>query len=307
MAKQTYRVEEGIDQMRVRKCLIALLIVAIALAGTVQVAAWRATEFKLVAGDITLGNEVVLQKPSQTLFHDQTEATTDTEALSIAFPAATTGNMAAGTGPTIAQTADTTAQATDMGYYKANWCYTYFVNNGGWGVGEPGLMCPMGPCSMLGSDLIWPYMTDADDVKDSGPAVTARFKPIIDESPGTGNISPAANTSTVNLSAANLSAANATATSAPSAKPPALNKSYAGLKNATHEDIASASGLERMWRNANLVNTIPQTYKGSVERPTWIDPNPDAVIRHADRWKVIDHALDMTQPGHREHTLFWSL
>lgn len=288
--------------MILRKCILALLIMAVALSGATHVIAWRATEFKLTSGDIVVGGESVVQKPSQTLFHSQVHAAADTESMAISFPAtATPGSIATigDKGINIAQTSDATVQNADTGFYKANWCYTYFLNSGGWPVGEIGAMNPLSSSDMMGSDLLWPYMTDADDL----PATsTISFKPYIDSAPGSGNV-----TITPNASIKNNTTISNTTESTPYPSSSGLNTSYPSLKNATKEQITNASTLERVWRNANLANTIPKTYNGTVERPTQIDPKPDDVIRHANRTKVIEHSLDMTKPGAKAHTLFWDL
>ena len=283
--------------MILRKCLLALLITAIALSGATHVIAWRATEFKLVSGDIIVGGESVVQRPSQTLFHNQVHAVTDTEAMAISFPATATPGSIATTGDAginIAQTSDATVQNADTGFFKANWCYMYFANSGGWPVGDMAAMNPLSSSAMMGSDVIWPYMTDADDAQATS---TLRYKPYIDSSPGTGNITITPNPSIINN----------TTESKPYSSSAGFNTSYPNVKNASKEQISNTSTMERVWRNANLVNTIPKTYKGTVERPTWIDSKPDEVLRHLDMTKVIDHSLDMTKPGTKAHTLFWDL
>lgn len=280
-----------------RKCILALLITAIALSGATSVIAWRATEFKLVSGDIVVGAESVVQRPSQTLFHNQIHAAADTEAMAISFPATASPGSIATTGDAginIAQTSDATVQDADTGFYKANWCYLYFTNSGGWPVGNMAAMNPLSSSAMMGSDLIWPYMTDADDRQ---PTSTLSYKPYIDSSPGVGNITITPNPSILNN----------TTESKPYSSQSGLNTSHPNNKNATKELISNASTMERVWRNANLANTIPKTYKGTVERPTWIDPKPQEVLRHLNSTQVIDHSLDMTKPGTRAHTLFWDL
>lgn len=280
-----------------RKCVLALLVIVIALSGTIQVTAWKASEFRLVAGDIVVGRDIILQRPSQTVFHDQSLAASDTEALAISLPAKADADHIASlsTGPAIAQTSDATVTATDTGFYKANWCYMYFMNSGGWPLSGMTGMHPIRSSSVMGSGLIWPYMTPAPA---SAQGVSAmKFKPYIDSSNGGGNVTMALGSGI----------ANNTSATKPHASNGGFNRSYATLKNATKEQVANASTFDRVYRNANLVNTIPLTHEGSVERPTWIDRKPDQVLRQVDMTKVIDNSLNMTKPGAQLHTVFWDL
>ncbi|WP_231844857.1 hypothetical protein [Methanocella arvoryzae] len=284
--------------------MLALLIIAILLAGTVQVAAWKAAKTKWVIGDIVYGNEVVLQKPSQTLFHQQTLATSDTEAIAIAFPAALsiTGVAPAfQAGLTITQTSDAAILATDTGFYTANWCFNCFSNNGGWAVGDIAAMSPIRSASMVGSGLIWPYMNTPDPT--AGYTVM-RFKPYINSSESPGNISISPGAGLINNTVDNATSPTVVGTNNSTAA--WKSKEPINYKTATKEQIRNASGLERMWRNANLANTVPKSYNGSVERPTWINPSPD-VLKMADRNKVLNDSLNMTRPGEKAHTLFWDL
>ena len=84
------------------------------------------------------------------------------------------------------------------------------------------------------------------------------------------------------------------------------NRDY---KNMTKSDIQNASGLERLYRNPNLVNTIPKSYKGTVDRPTTIAPmeNPMDLIKPANKPKVIADSRNMTKDGTHLKTLFWDL
>ncbi|WP_424357488.1 hypothetical protein [Methanocella sp. MCL-LM] len=283
--------------------MLALLIMAILISGTTEVSAWRAAKMKWVIGDIVFGNEVVLQKPSQTLFHQQTLAASDTEAMAISFPAAMagTGSAVAGApGLTIAQTSDAAILGTDTGYYTANWCFNCFSNNGGYALGDMSAMSPIRSGSMLGAGLIWPYMNTPDPA--AGYTIM-RFKPYINSSENTGNITISPGTGLINNTVDNATsptAVGANNTSAWKSKEP-LN-----YKTATKEQIQNTSALEKMWRNANLVNTVPKAYTGTVERPTRINADT-SVLKMTDRDKSVTDALNMTRPGEKAHTLFWDL
>ena len=129
------------------------------------------------------------------------------------------------------------------------------------------------------------------------------FKPYMNSSEGPGNVTIAPNASMIGNASANASAANASATNNTAAW---KSKTPVNYRTASKEEIANTSALERMWRNANLKNIVPQSYNGTVDRPTWINPSPD-VIMMTDQPKVIRDSLDMTRPGVDAHTLFWDL
>ncbi|MGA9139993.1 MAG: hypothetical protein WBZ29_07210 [Methanocella sp.] len=318
------------------------LIVLIALGIMTPALAWKASKIGVSVGDFFFGDEALLQKPSATLFHSQTEAATDTEAFALNFPATGADLITDGgiteLGPSIAQTSAETLTAADTGFYKANWCYTAFSNLGGYDlVPDFAAWHPMNSPEMAGSGVSWPYMNNAPLYGESA----MQFQPAIVTSPDTSqaNIAPAAglsgsgsliqpstlknafsgvtgNNSTggkatnvtmlgTNQSANNTAAQGKNATAkAPVTTP---NRDY---KNMTKPQIKNSSVLERIYKNANAVNPIPKTYKGTVDRPTMIAPvsNPMAdILAPANKTKVIRDANNITKSGTHLTTKFWDL
>jgi hypothetical protein len=288
--------------MGLRKWVILSLIVLTVLGMMTPALAWRASKIGISVGDFFFGDEAALQKPSATLFHNQALATTDAEALAISFP---TTNSDVLTTPSIAQTSAETATAADTGFFTANWCYTAFTNLGGYDLsGDITTWHPLKSAYPLGSGVSWPYMNNAPLYGEN----TMAFKPIInkavnmsDVSPTLGAVTPANTTALMGTNATNATAAakNATKKSTP-------NRDY---KNMTKSDIQAASGLERLYRNANMANTIPQSYKGTVDRPTTIAPmeNPMDLIKPTNRTKSILDAGNMTKSGTHLKTKGWDL
>jgi hypothetical protein len=84
------------------------------------------------------------------------------------------------------------------------------------------------------------------------------------------------------------------------------NRDY---KNMTKTDIKNMSGLEKMYRNANLRNTVPQSHKGNVAMPEVIDPlkQPMDIIKPPNKPQVIKDSLNMTKEGTNLKTLFWDI
>jgi hypothetical protein len=296
--------------MGLRKWAIAALVVLVMLVAATPAAAWKASEIRADIGDMRFGLEWVLQRPSATLFHTENLATTDNEALAIAFPVDASGQTVA---PAIAQTAAGTAAASETGFFKANWCYTALVNPGGYDlIGDINTWHPMRSSHMVGSGITWPYMTAPVEGGN-----TMQFRPAINTAPDTANTSlqvPAVGAGNSTFTGGNLTsnattrkvsqpAVGAGATIGPSATP---NRDY---KNMTAVSIRNMTGLEKMYRNANLRNTIPQTHQGSVARPEDIDPlkQPMDIIKPPNKPQVIADALNMTHEGRDLKTLFWDL
>ncbi len=342
--------------MGLRKWLMVALIVLIALGIMAPTLAWKASKIGISVGDFFFGDEALLQKPSATLFHTQTEAATDTEAFALNFPATGADLVADGgitaLGPSIAQTSAATLTAADTGFFTANWCYTSFSNLGGYDlVPDFAAWHPMNSPEMAGSGVSWPYMNNAPLYGQSA----MQFQPAIVTSPDTSqaSIAPAAglsgsssliqpstlknafsgitgNNSTggkannvtmqgTNLSANNTAAQGKNATAQgknataqgknATAKAPVTtpNRDY---KNMTKPQIKNSSVLERIYKNANAVNPIPKTYKGTVDRPTMIAPvsNPMAdILLPANKTKVIKDANNITKSGTHLTTKFWDL
>jgi hypothetical protein len=296
--------------MGLRKWAIAALAVLIVLSAMTPATAWLGSKRVVELGDMVFGVEYVIQKPSATLFHTENLAATDTEALAIAFPVDPAGNTVS---PAIGQTVTDTVAASDSGFFKANWCYTANLNPGGYDL-TPNMDTwhPMKSTSMVGSGVSWPYMDNAPLYGES----TMTFKPAINTSPDTGNASikpPSAGSGKAGLAATNISTGNKSSgtnnqtpyvsNGSSQTKP---NRDY---KNMTKTDIRNMNGLEKMYRNANMRNSVPQTYKGTVQRPTTIDPNkkPNDVIKPPNYPQVITDAINMTHDGKDLKTMFWDL
>jgi hypothetical protein len=296
--------------MGLRKWAIASLAVLFVLSAMTPAMAWLGSKRVVEIGDMVFGTEFVIQKPSATLFHSENLAATDTEALAIAFPVDASGNTVS---PAIGQTVSNTVAATDSGFFKANWAYTANLNPGGYCLTpDCNSWHPMKSTSMVGSGISWPYMDNAPQYGES----TMTFKPAINTTPDTGNAtikSPSVGPGNATLAATNISTGNKSA-GANNQTPHigsgnAQNSPNRDYKNMTKTDIKNMTGLEKMYRNANLRNSIPQTYKGTVQRPTTIDPNaqPNAVIKPPNNPQVIQDAINMTHDSTDLRTLFWDL
>jgi|AGTN01.1.fsa_nt_gi hypothetical protein len=313
-----------------RLSIAVLLIMVIVIAATPGLA-WIGSKLGVTMGDIRFGHEILIQKPSATLFHRQNTAASDVETLAISFPGAATSSAGA---PAIAQTTDSSLVSTDTGFFKANWCYTALTNLGGYDVaGDVSTWHPMADSEPLGAGVNWPYMNQAGQ-----EANTMKFRPAINTTPETTNVNISRNqTAPGNISTSNTSlptnrsTPGNLSTNRPAPVNQSVNRSATGsppvnnspvrqspvtqstpnrdYRNMTAKDIENMPGLEKLYRNANLKNTIPQSYKGTVDRPTTIAPlkNPMDIIKPVNKPQVISDSRNMTAGGTVLKTLFWDL
>jgi hypothetical protein len=249
------------------------------------------------------GGEFAKWKTTATLFHTENLAATDTEALAIGFPDLDQGLFS----PTIAQTSANTAVGSESGFFTAAWCFTSTEDPGGYTLTpDIGTWHPMKSASMVGSGLVWPYMTDAVDTS----GTTMSFKPAINTSPDTSNVNLPTGKSSPGTTA--LTGTNITAKPASSSDntPYVSQKKPSYYKDMKKPAIQNLSGLDKMFRNANRKNTNTEKfYDGTVDRPTTILPmeKPMDIIKMADKKKVISDSVNMTHEGKDLRTLFWDL
>jgi hypothetical protein len=292
--------------MGLRKQAIAALLVLVMLGVMMPATAWIGGERLINIGDMVFGTEFVIQKPIATLFHSENLASADTEALAIAFPVDASGLTVS---PSIAQTSAQTATASDTGFFKANWCYTAGLNPGNYELGpDISKWHPMKSPNMVGSGISWPYMNNAP----ASGGSTMQFKPAINTSPDTSGPSvktPAFGANNGGLTGGNISTGGTVpklVNGNANGKSATPNRDY---KNMTRADVKNMTGLEKMYRNANMRNTVPQSHQGSVIQPTTIDTfkQPLDIIKPPNKPQVIKDSLNMTKDNTHLKTLFWDL
>ena len=69
------------------------------------------------------------------------------------------------------------------------------------------------------------------------------------------------------------------------------------------------SDLERIYRNAFIGSTMYLAYRGPTQYPEWIDPfnNGHGVFNQIDMPKILNLAMNETQPGAHLCPVFWQL
>ncbi len=161
--------------MGILKGFVILLLVVFLASGFVAsgVSARLEARWMLQAGDIVAGEDVSVQHPMATLFHQQTARVSDLEDTHLSFPGALGFNAPGGPGqgvslalPSISQQVNVSTSSSSTGFFKANWAYISDLAQSNLGSGPLGLTCtaqrPFKNSRMLGSEYIWPLMTPGD-------------------------------------------------------------------------------------------------------------------------------------------------
>lgn len=161
--------------MGIKKCLAILILVALLTSGFLAAGGSARLEgrWMLQAGNVIAGEDISVQHPMATLFHQRASSASDVENINLAFPGTlqfnTPGGPASGVAlalPSISQQVDESVSTSSTGFFKANWAYISDLAQSNLGSGPIGLNFPaQGPFKagkMLGSEYTWPLMTLRD-------------------------------------------------------------------------------------------------------------------------------------------------
>jgi hypothetical protein len=279
------------------------------------------TRQELRSGDLLVNMETILIPPAlSTLFHTQTAASTDSEALAISPLQGT-----AGTGFSLAQTCDETSTAAETGFFRVEFV-PYFLRYDqlpGYIVGDtPAWVDRMGPISFAGlpadTTMIFPDMT----------LVTRRINQSMPEinQTASGNRTAGSVNNSTNVSQA---ARYDYILDANNSRPylPGNVMQVKTIKNekgenetvidrapqryrqlyATPAEIANKTIIDRMWRNVHLNFNMDRAYSGETCYPDIICPlkNPFTLMPWLNTGLTVIDALNMTQPGTHLKKVMW--
>lgn len=288
------------------KGYIAVPLVALLLFAMLVPPLASATEYRpeLRYGNIVAGVDFVDSSMSQDLFHSQTLAATDEEAMAISFAPGPGGK---GPAPSIAQASTGTVAATSTGFFQSNFQFCPVTNLGAVpvGVGQFGKPYPVTAARFAGKSLLFPEMVvrgnllaegDFDKMVTSGVTLPPQQS--------TGN----AHDSIWGL---HYLEANRSATSF-SARDKGLPVILSGHTIdfvATPALINNTSIVERLWRNSHQANSLNYLYEGEAAYPVWIAPvkNPLELIDCGVGAEAIKSGLELTRPGKYLTRSFWTL
>lgn len=256
------------------------------------------------SGNVVFGQDFVNNGMSQDLFHQQTLAATDTEALSISLPADTGGGTTFS--PSISQTSSGTTVATSTGFFEANYLGTPGLNFGAApvGVGQSGVSSPVSTAKFSSKAVFYPEMVVQGNLLNESQRaklnVTRMSLP-----PGKANGA----SGTLQKLAAMEAKNDAEGFDARDANLPVILSGMTIDSDAEPDQINNTSILERLWRNTHQGAILDYAYEGDTAWPTWIAPvkNIYALIDCGDQTETIDKALQMTQSGRCLTTAFWYL
>jgi hypothetical protein len=276
-----------------RYAMIALVISIVLTASIPQSTAEFEFRKEIRAGDLLFNSETTIMPLIRSLFHQETVATTDTEAFAMS-PLSST----AGEGLTIAQTSADTAVATRTGVFVALLPFLRIDEYPGTTIGD-GLnwVAKAEPITFAGlpknTMMVFPGM---DLIKRMDNAPGEDFSYVID----TTNSCPFLPGNVLDVKTVpNGRGGNETVFER---KP----KDYMTLI-ATPEQVANKTIMERMWRNVHLNYNLDRAYVGETCYPSLIDPlkNPFELTPMVPDNRSISDSLNMTQPGKHLLRVFW--
>jgi hypothetical protein len=269
------------------------------------------TRHELVAGGAAFGNDLIVTGLNEMVFHQQSAAVEDSEALAISFPGALDFSPSQGTNialPSISQAMSETISLSSTGFFRADLPYYPCCNFGAApvGVGQFGKPSPVTGARFRDRALMYPEMINKGILN---PNLTYENKnvnntmvtlpPLLASGPY-GESAAVAN-ATIGETVVNGSTfGNAT--------PPLLLSSHRFNFDANASQISNFSVVERMWRNSHLYHLMDIAYEGESSRPVWMAPlKPAETLQLTDHFKVLGHALNMTRPGKYLTKTFWDL
>ncbi|MCD1293750.1 hypothetical protein CUJ83_01910 [Methanocella sp. CWC-04] len=262
------------------------------------------------AFDVIAGNQAMFNKPAITLFHQQTLATNDKEALSISFsdiPAdedaqASCTDLAY---PNIIQNSEGSMAATSTGGIFVNWNYVDFINNGGGILSSDATAChPFASDVPVGSNLWFPYLRTME------PEQIKPDQSMLYDNPGSKSIKmvfdPTIGNTFKPITAVSGCEAGPFGTCAMRLEDKTICEFIGGCGR---EQIGNMSALERMWWNAHAGSRMDIAYKGNMSLPTQLAPleDPYKIIPHGNHTKILTCALNMTKPGKKLPTKLWDI
>lgn len=264
----------------------------------------------LQTGDILTGEDISIEHPTSVLFHQQAMSASDLESLQLSFPGTLDFNVAGSPGdgvglalPSISETADRTISQSSTGYFKANWAYMADMaaaNAGSSPLGASfGNIQPFKSGRMIGSGLLWPYMTPLPAASSFSPKLSIQSMSIDNDLFNASRIMR----SIANSTAANASSGTAASNASQEVRKPPVNPA------STAAQIKDMPDMERLLRNAFIGSTMYKAYEGPTQYPEWIDPydNGRGVFDQINMSHILSLAHSETLPCTHIAPVFWDL
>jgi hypothetical protein len=310
---------------KIKKLTIFFLILYLMLACSMEMAcSYTDKRGEVLIGDCFIaGNQEIIARPAQEIFHNRQDFLSDKEYLAIGF-SDDTGTTICGHQLAMAdiyQDSQQKACHTETGQYFANWNYISFVNVGGEQIGaDLSAGHPLKAKRPIGSSWIYPSMVMIDKeiwkaYKDrfgeaDGPAYGDNGNNITREGPGNATMAGMFN-DTQNITS------NKTNTILYSIidpwwdlNPASRNNMTIGnfIKSIDRECCYNMPNLERMYWNSHITR-MDMAFIGQMSHPDWIAPvkNPFDIIPHSNQSKVNREAMNMTRQGAHIMRKLWDI
>lgn len=278
--------------------VLALLASAVAMPQSV----WSSgLEFRpeFRSGNTVFGIDYTSAGMAQDVFHQQSLATDDTEALAVSFPGQ-------GSGADLAQTSAETIAATSTGFFEANTPFYPCLNNGASpvGVGHMWDPYPVTPASFTGNTIFFPEMVNQRNLIDSSKLQNMDATRITLPPQEAG---PGVNQELLGLYG--MEGFNNSGLNARNVNAPVILSAQTFNFDASPDQINNTSIVERLWRNSHLGVTLQNAYEGDAAYPTWVVPykEPVTMMEFKCPGNVINYALSETKPGSYLTRSFWTL
>lgn len=285
--------------------LLALLAVITILSAILATLPASGTEARpeAIYGNTVFGVDFIDSGMSQDLFHSETLATADQEALAISFPS---GSGARNIAPAIAQTSSATVTAASLGFFNSNFQFCPAVNVGAppVGVGQFAVPSPVTTAKFSGHSLMFPEMTVEGNLLARGN-VTKMADTAITLPPSQANN---AYDGIRGLSYLEKNQSVEGFSASKKGLPVILSSDTVNFVS-TPDEINNTSIVDRLWRNTHQANTLNKLYEGEAARPVWIAPakNPYELIDCGIASNAIKSGLELTRPGKFLTRAYWSI
>jgi hypothetical protein len=258
---------------------------------------------EFIYGNTVAGIDFIDSGMSQQLFHQNTLATTDQEALAISFPA---GAGITSVAPAIAQTSSSTIAAASTGFFNSNFQFCPAVNIGAppVGVGQFGVPYPVTRAKFSGHSLLFPEMTVEGNLLANGNLSVMQDTGIT--LPPSLAYNAYDNVRGLSYLEKNQSAQGLTARE--KGLPVILSSDTFDFVS-TPDQINNSSIVDRLWRNSHQANALNDLYEGEAALPVWIAPveHPYELIDCGVASEAIKSSLEMTRPGKYLTRAYWTL
>ncbi|HTX44505.1 MAG TPA: hypothetical protein VMC61_07210 [Methanocella sp.] len=291
--------------------LIAACIALLALAPNDASGAAAETRYELIADGLTFGDDLIIAGLNQTVFHQQSAAAGDNEALAITFPGSLDFSPSQGVDialPAIHQAREDAVSVSSTGFFHANLPFYPCCNFGAApvGVGQFGKPSPVTDAGFRGNALMYPEMVNqgilTPDLKYENKNLNntmVTLPPLLASGPYA-EVAAVANSTVGETAANNSSLGNVT--------PPLLLSEQRFNFDSNASQIDNYNIVERMWRNSHLAHLMDVNYEGEASRPVWMTPlKPAEALQLTDHFKVLGYALNLTKPGKYLTKAGWDL